>query len=69
MQKEIAREPLARTDYIAITDSERLEPLDDLSGRNALVSLAVHLGSTRLIDNVLLNDEKFRSLTGRLKLG
>jgi pantoate--beta-alanine ligase len=69
MQKEIAREHLARTDYIAITDTERLEPVEDLTGRTALVSLAVHIGSTRLIDNVILDDEKFRSKSGRLKLG
>jgi pantoate--beta-alanine ligase len=69
MQKEIAREPLARTDYIAITDSERLEPLDDLSKRSALVSLAVHIGMTRLIDNIILDDEKYRSKSGKVKLG
>jgi len=69
MQKEIAREPLARTDYIAITDSERLEPIDNLAGRSALVSLAVYIGTTRLIDNLILNDEKFKSKSGKLKLG
>jgi pantoate--beta-alanine ligase len=69
MQKEIARAPLARTDYIAITDSERLEPLDDLSERSDLVSLAVHIGATRLIDNIILDDEKYRSKSGKVKLG
>jgi pantoate--beta-alanine ligase len=69
LQKEIAREPLARTDYIAITDTERLDPLEDLHGRSALVSLAVFIGSARLIDNVILNDEKFKSKSGKLKLG
>lgn len=69
IRKEIATEPQARIDYVSITDSERLEPLDDLSHQSALVSLAVYFGSTRLIDNVILSDEKFRSKTGRLKLG
>lgn len=69
MQKELYREPLARVDYVAITDAERLEPLEDLNERTALVSLAVFFGSTRLIDNLILNDEKYKSKTGRLKLG
>ena len=69
MQKEIAREPLARADYIAITDSERLDHLEDLSQRSALVSLAVFVGTTRLIDNVILDDAKFKSKSGKLKLG
>jgi pantoate--beta-alanine ligase len=69
MEKEIQREPLAQIDYIAVTDTERLAPLDDLSHRSALVSLAVRFGSTRLIDNVILNDEDFKSKSGRLKLG
>jgi pantoate--beta-alanine ligase len=69
MQKELAREPRARVDYVAITDAERLEPLEDLNERTALVSLAVFFGPTRLIDNLILNDEKYKSKTGRLKLG
>lgn len=69
MQKEIEREPLARADYIAITDSERLDPLEDLSQRSALLSLAVFIGTMRLIDNVILDDAKFKSKSGKLKLG
>lgn len=69
MRKEIEKEPLARIDYLAITDTERLDPMDDLAGRSALVSLAAHIGATRLIDNVILNDEKFKSKSGKLKLG
>jgi pantoate--beta-alanine ligase len=69
MRREIEAEPAIRLDYLAITDTERLDPLDDLGGRNALVSLAAHFGQTRLIDNVILNDEKFRAKTARIKLG
>jgi pantoate--beta-alanine ligase len=68
MQKELYREPLARVDYVAITDAERLEPLEDLNERTARVTRSI-LGSTRLIDNLILNDEKYKSKTGRLKLG
>src|SRR5262249_39979608 len=69
MRKVLEREPLARVDYLAITDTEQLDPLDDLTDQNALVSLAAYFGKTRLIDNVILNDQKFRAKTARLKLG
>jgi len=69
IRKEIASEPLVQLDYLAITDTERLDQLDDLTHQPALVSLAAVIGQTRLIDNVILSDERFRSKTGRLKLG
>lgn len=49
----IAAEPLAQIDYVAIVDSERLQPVRRLQGR-ALAAVAVRFGSTRLIDNVTL---------------
>jgi pantoate--beta-alanine ligase len=58
MRGLIESEPVARIDYIAVTDTERLEPLDVLSqDKPALVSLAVFIGATRLIDNIVLNGE------------
>ncbi len=69
MRREIDHEPLVRLDYLAITDTERLEALDDITERCALVSLAAYVGPVRLIDNVLLNDQKYKSRTGRLRLG
>ena len=69
MRKELEKEPLVRLDYLAITNTEHLDPLDDLSERRSLVSLAAYAGQHRLIDNVLLNDEKYKSKTSRLKLG
>jgi pantoate--beta-alanine ligase len=69
IRRELESEPLIRLDYLAVTDTDQLDPLDDLTGRNALVSLAAWFGATRLIDNVILNDEKFRSKTARIKLG
>ncbi len=69
MEKEIQREPAARIDYIAVTDTERLAAIDDLSHRSALVSIAVRFGTTRLIDNIILNDEDYKSKSGKLKLG
>src|SRR5262249_44491153 len=44
MRKEIEREPLARIDYIDITDTEHLDPLDDLTQQNALASVAAYFG-------------------------
>lgn len=69
IRKEIEAQPLAQLDYLAITDAEHLDPLDDLTNQNALVSVAATFGKTRLIDDILLCEEKMKSKTGRLKLG
>jgi len=53
MAKLIGKEPLATIDYISIADNETLEELKDVK-TPALVSLAVKIGKTRLIDNVVL---------------
>jgi len=49
----ISREPLAQIDYVSIADTQTLEELDEID-RPALVSLAVKIGNTRLIDNIVL---------------
>ena len=69
MRKEIEREPLARIGYLAITDTENLNTIDDLTVQAALASLAVHFGQHRLIDNVILSNDKLKRKSGRLKLG
>lgn len=53
MTQLIEKEPLARIDYVSVAHLESLEELEHLSG-TALVSLAVYIGKTRLIDNVVL---------------
>ncbi len=53
MQECIAAEPLASIDYVSVADVETLEELTGID-RPALASLAVRIGETRLIDNVLL---------------
>ncbi len=50
---EIAREPEVRIDYFAMVDRETLLPLT-LAGPGALVAVAAWVGTTRLIDNVIL---------------
>lgn len=50
----LAQEPRIRVDYVALVDPEDLEPVETIRGR-ALLAAAIYLGSTRLIDNVILN--------------
>lgn len=50
----IEKEPLARIDYVSVNEAETLEKLEKIDDRPALVSLAVFIGETRLIDNVVL---------------
>ena len=49
----ISKEPLAQIDYISIADAQTLEELDEINVP-ALVSLAVKIGKTRLLDNIIL---------------
>jgi len=49
----IQLEPLAQIDYVSIASPDTLEELDVID-RPALVSLAVKIGRTRLIDNITL---------------
>jgi len=51
----IQKEPLAKIDYVSIADPETLEEIAKLD-RPALVSLAVRIGKTRLIDNITLGE-------------
>lgn len=49
----IQREPFAQIDYVSVADPDTLRELDTVGDR-ALVSLAVRIGKTRLIDNTIL---------------
>ncbi len=54
----IEAQPLARIDYVAITDTDRLDARDSVPGDTpTLVSLAVYIGATRLTDNIVLDGE------------
>ncbi|MEE4354967.1 MAG: pantoate--beta-alanine ligase [Desulfococcaceae bacterium] len=48
--------PDAQIDYIALCNPETLENISDIKGQ-VLMALAVKIGNTRLIDNMLLNTE------------
>jgi pantoate--beta-alanine ligase len=52
----IAAEPLAQLDYVSLNDAETLKPIEHIAERPALLSLAVYLGKTRLIDNIVLGE-------------
>ena len=60
----IEKEPLARIDYVSVNDAETLEKLDRLDDRPALISLAVFIGKTRLIDNIVLGKTKKQDAAG-----
>jgi pantoate--beta-alanine ligase len=49
----ISREPLAKIEYISVADTDTLEELSTMD-RPALASMAVRIGKTRLIDNMIL---------------
>jgi pantoate--beta-alanine ligase len=49
----IASEPVAKLDYFAIVNADTLEPVGTVS-RGTLVAVAAWVGTTRLIDNMLL---------------
>lgn len=53
MSEAIAAEPLARADYVSAADPETLVELSRVE-RDVLLSMAVRIGTTRLIDNFLL---------------
>ena len=53
VRKTVASEPLARLDYVSCSDYNTLEELETVAGKT-LLSMAVYLGKTRLIDNFVL---------------
>lgn len=53
MNKLLLAEPRALLDYAEIVDADTFEPVVRVS-RHAYVLLAVHIGKTRLIDNMLI---------------
>ncbi len=53
MRRTIAAEPQAQADYVSLADPRTLDELTRVGGQ-ALASMAVRFGATRLIDNLLL---------------
>lgn len=53
MRRVLANEPRARVEYVSAADPITLLELDEVTS-GALLSMAVRIGTTRLIDNLLL---------------
>ena len=53
MRKELEAEPLATVNYAEIVDADSFEPVVRVTGRSYAL-LAVYIGKTRLIDNMLI---------------
>jgi pantoate--beta-alanine ligase len=52
-REEFAQEKSVRLDYFEIIDPDSLDPINDVSN-GALVAVAAYVGTTRLIDNIVL---------------
>ncbi len=50
----IAEESAVKLDYFEVVNRETLDPVADISG-GALVAVAAYVGSTRLIDNIVVH--------------
>jgi pantoate--beta-alanine ligase len=56
MRSILDAEPLAAVQYVSAADTDSLLELDTIS-KGVLLSLAVRIGKTRLIDNILIREE------------
>lgn len=56
-EAELAREPAFRAQYLALVDPDRFTPAADPLTGHELLTAAAFLGTTRLIDNIVLREE------------
>ena len=54
IKKILKQVPSIKIEYISIVDAETLQELDKITGK-VLIAVAVKIGSTRLIDNILVD--------------
>jgi pantoate--beta-alanine ligase len=54
MRKILQQAPSIKIEYISIVDADTLQGLEKIGDR-VLVAVAVKIGSTRLIDNILVD--------------
>ena len=57
LESLIAREPLAQADYVSFADPQTLQEMGILEGPT-LISLAIRVGVTRLIDNLTVGEKR-----------
>jgi pantoate--beta-alanine ligase len=61
MSSTLAAEPLAREEYVSVAEPETLMELAEVDeARGALLSMAVRIGKTRLIDNCVIPETVMR---------
>ena len=53
MKENLAKEPLAKIDYVEAVSMDTIEKVDRIEG-TVLVAMAVYIGKTRLIDNFIV---------------
>lgn len=53
MERGMQNEPAAHIEYVEVVDPDTLLPIEDVS-EGALLAIAARVGTTRLIDNILL---------------
>lgn len=51
--KVLNTEPLAKVDYVSVVDNINIQPIDTIKGE-VLVAIAVYIGTTREIDNFII---------------
>lgn len=54
MKQLIEDKKTAEVQYITIVDTKNLKPIDTIKGK-VLIALAIFIGKTRLIDNIIIN--------------
>ncbi len=57
LERVMSQEPLAELDYVALVHPDTLQPVTGLQEEATLLTLAIKIGKTRLIDNALLVPE------------
>jgi pantoate ligase / CMP/dCMP kinase len=57
VQAELATEPAVKLQYVELVDPSTLAPLERVE-ESGLLAIAAHLGSTRLIDNIVLRNRQ-----------
>jgi len=61
IREVVSEVPSAKVDYISIVDIKSLKEKSRINGE-VLIALAVFIGKTRLIDNVILDTEKLENI-------